>query len=78
MSWQSGLRKAAMPYIGNIHREVFPMSFSSRFRYEPKEVNRISRHHPVNPQSKKFFPMKFSMSISLAYMMISAIKFKKK
>ena len=41
--------------MGNIHREVCPINWSSRLRKEPKEVKRISRHQPVNPHRIKFF-----------------------
>ena len=46
-----------MPYMGNIQTEVCPISFLFFFRSDPKEVNKISMHHPVSPQIKKFFLM---------------------
>lgn len=50
-----GERKAAIPYIGNIQIEVFPISFSSFFLKELKPVHRISMHQPSVPQIKKLF-----------------------
>ena len=45
--------------MGNIHREVLPVSRRSlRFR-ECSAVNRISMHQPHNPHSRKFLPKVF-------------------
>ena len=49
-----GLSSAALPYMGNIQREVFPLSVISRRRRASREVKMISMHQPVNPQVRKF------------------------
>lgn len=50
-----GAKKTAQPYIGNIHREVFPFKVMSLRRRAFAEVNRISIHQPVRPHFRKFF-----------------------
>ena len=40
--------------MGNIRREVLPISRQSWCRIDSIEVNKISRHHPVIPHSKKY------------------------
>ena len=54
-SIKNGLNNAALPYIGNIHKEVCPINFISCFRSDLKEVNIISKHHPTIPQRKKSY-----------------------
>ena len=40
--------------MGNISREVFPMSRQSLVTTDSTEVNKISKHQPVVPHLKKF------------------------
>ena len=42
--------------MGNIHREVLPVSRRSRRFRECNAVNRISMHQPHSPHSRKFLP----------------------
>ena len=45
--------------MGNIHREVLPVSRRSRRFRECSAVNRISMHQPHNPHRRKFLPKVF-------------------
>ncbi len=49
------VKKQALPYMGNIHREVRPISRISRRRRESKAVKMISMHQPARPHLKNFF-----------------------
>ncbi len=42
--------------MGNIHREVLPVSRRFLRRKACSAVNRISMHQPHNPHSRKFLP----------------------
>lgn len=41
--------RKALPYMGNIHIEVCPVSVMSRRRKDKRAVYMISIHHPIRP-----------------------------
>ena len=47
--------------MGNIHREVWPISRMSLFCKDKRAVNMISRHQPRSPHLKKFLSNVFIM-----------------
>lgn len=54
-SLEIGIRNTAIPYIGNIQREVFPFKRLSEPFIFDVAVNMISRHQPTVPHSMNFF-----------------------
>lgn len=50
-----GIRNTAIPYMGNIQREVFPFKRLSEPFIFDVAVNMISRHQPTVPHSMNFF-----------------------
>lgn len=53
--WETGARKLAIPYIGNIHIEVCAERECSFFLREQSPVNMISIHQPRVPQRINLF-----------------------
>jgi hypothetical protein len=53
-SLNTGLKKAALPYMGNIIGEVCPIMGNSRLLSAFREVNMISMHQPTIPHFMKF------------------------